>query len=156
MSSNNLEEQILEYVGGAQNVELLTNCATRLRFTLKDASIVDDKKIDALKGVLGTVPQGDKSYQIVIGGGVQDVCVKINNLIEKSKSSGSSGAAQSNDDVKAAERAKVKGKNKFVDAFFEFLSDSFRPIIGVLLGASLIIAILNLLKTFNVIGSEAD
>lgn len=153
MSKNDLASEILDGVGGASNVELLTNCATRLRFTLKDASIVDNKKVDSIKGVLGTVPQGDKSYQVVIGGGVQDVCEKINSLIEDKSSS---STKKSNDDIKAAEREKIKGKNKILDTFFEFLSDSFRPIIGVLLGASLIIAILNLMKTFNVISSEAD
>lgn len=47
---------------------------------------------------------------------------------------------RSDDDVKARERAKVRGRLPWLDNFFEFLSDSFRPIIGVLLGASLIIA----------------
>ena len=38
-------------------------------------------------------------------------------------------------------RAKARGKVAWVDAFFEYLSDSFRPLLGVLLGGSLIIAI---------------
>ncbi len=48
----------------------------------------------------------------------------------------------------------MKGKNRYVDAFFDFLSDSFRPIIGVLLGASLIIAIVNVLIACKVIPND--
>ena len=38
-------EKILERVGGKNNVEELVHCMTRLRFTLKDESIVDDELI---------------------------------------------------------------------------------------------------------------
>ena len=107
---------------------------------------------------MGVVPQGNEAYQVVIGGAVADVFQEINSLIEGKSSSdqGNQSNNISNDDVKAAQRAKVKGKSKFVDSFFEFLSDSFRPIIGVLLGASLIIAIVNLLISFNVIADASD
>ncbi len=86
------------------------------------------------------VPQSGDRYQIVIGGAVQSVFNEINNL-----PSMKSGAAASNDDVKAAARAKARGKNAIVDAFFEYLSDSFRPLLPVLLGASLILAFLAVL-----------
>lgn len=160
MAESNTAQQILEEVGGRENVVMLTHCATRLRFSLKDATIIDDKKVDAIPGVLGVVPQGKESYQIVIGGGVADVYEDINALLEKKGSSKTSSAQPkkelSDAEVKAAERAKIKGKSKFADKFFEFLSDSFRPIIGVLLGASLIIAFLNLLISFGVINHESD
>ena len=55
------------------------------------------------------------------------------------------------DSVKAAARAKSKGKLPWMDAFFEYLSDSFRPILGVLLGASLIIAFASVLDAFGVV-----
>ncbi len=49
--------------------------------------------------------------------------------------------APSDAEVKAAARAGgVRGKFHWVDSFFEYLADSFRPILGVLLGAPLIIA----------------
>lgn len=156
----NTAEQIIEEVGGKENIVMLTHCATRLRFTLKDATIIDDKKVDKIPGVLGVVPQGKEAYQIVIGGGVADVYEEINTLLEKKggakKSSSKPKEGLSDAEVKAAEREKIKGKNKVADKFFEFLSDSFRPIIGVLLGASLIIAFLNLLISFGVIKDASD
>lgn len=160
MAKSNTAEMILEEVGGKENVVMLTHCATRLRFSLKDATIIDDKKVDKIPGVLGVVPQGKEAYQIVIGGGVADVYEDINALLEKKggakKSSAKPKEGLSDAEVKAAEREKIKGKSKFADKFFEFLSDSFRPIIGVLLGASLIIAFLNLLISFGLIKDASD
>ena len=53
--------------------------------------------------------------------------------------------------MKAAERAKARGKFAWLDAFFEYLSDSFRPLLGVLLGGSLIIAIAAVLDAFHIV-----
>ena len=61
------------------------------------------------------------------------------------------GKGLSDADVKARERAKARGKVAWLDAFFEYLSDSFRPLLGVLLGASLIIAFAAVLDAFGVI-----
>lgn len=160
MSKQSPAEQILNEVGGKENVVMLTHCATRLRFTLKDATIIDEKKVDSIPGVLGVVPQGNEAFQIVIGGGVADVYEDINALLEKKGGSKSSASAPkkelSDAEVKAAERGKIKGKSRTADKFFEFLSDSFRPIIGVLLGASLVFAIINLLISFGVINDASD
>ena len=148
---SNTAQEILDAVGGPGNITHFTHCATRLRFELNDASIVDKDRVEAIDGVLGAVPQSGDRYQIVIGGAVQSVFNEINNL-----PSMKSGAAASNDDVKAAARAKARGKNAIVDAFFEYLSDSFRPLLPVLLGASLILAFLAVLEAFGVVDTHAD
>ena len=148
---SNTAQEILDAVGGPGNITHFTHCATRLRFELNDASIVDKDRVEAIDGVLGAVPQSGDRYQIVIGGAVQSVFNEINNL-----PSMKSGAAASNDDVKAAARAKARGKNALVDAFFEYLSDSFRPLLPVLLGASLILALLAVLDALHVVDTRAD
>ena len=51
--------------------------------------------------------------------------------------------------------AKARGKNALIDAFFEYLSDSFRPLLPVLLGASLILAALAVLEAFGVVDTHA-
>ena len=147
---SNTAQEILDAVGGPGNITHFTHCATRLRFELNDASIVDKDRVEAIDGVLGAVPQSGDRYQIVIGGAVQSVFNEINNL-----PSMKSGATASNDDVKAAARAKARGKNAIVDAFFEYLSDSFRPLLPVLLGASLILAFLAVLEAFGVVDTHA-
>ena len=149
-------EAILDAVGGAENIIHFTHCATRLRFELKDASGIDKATVEAIPGVMGAVPQSGDRYQIVIGGAVQSVYDEINNLPAMKSQGGSSGSGQSDADVKAAARAKARGKNALVDAFFEYLSDSFRPLLPVLLGASMIVAILAVLNTYGFIDSSAD
>ena len=148
---SNTAQEILDAVGGPGNITHFTHCATRLRFELRDASIIDKDRVEAIDGVLGAVPQSGDRYQIVIGGAVQSVFNEINNL-----PSMKSGATASNDDVKAAARAKARGKNALVDAFFEYLSDSFRPLLPVLLGASLILAFLAVLDSTGVVDTRAE
>ena len=101
---SNTAQEILDAVGGPDNIIHFTHCATRLRFELRDASVVDKDRVEAIDGVLGAVPQSGDRYQIVIGGAVQSVFNEINNL-----PSMKSGGAASNDDVKAAARAKARG-----------------------------------------------
>ena len=148
---SNTAQEILDAVGGPDNIIHFTHCATRLRFELRDASVVDKDTVENIDGVLGAVPQSGDRYQIVIGGAVQSVFNEINNL-----PSMKSGTAASNDDVKAAARAKARGKNALVDAFFEYLSDSFRPLLPVLLGASLILAFLAVLDALHIVDTRAE
>ena len=148
---SNTAQEILDAVGGPGNIIHFTHCATRLRFELRDASVVDKDTVENIDGVLGAVPQSGDRYQIVIGGAVQSVFNEINNL-----PSMKSGTAASNDDVKAAARAKARGKNALVDAFFEYLSDSFRPLLPVLLGASLILAFLAVLDALHIVDTRAE
>ncbi|MCK6161314.1 glucose PTS transporter subunit IIA [Corynebacterium simulans] len=143
-------EAILDGIGGAQNIASFTHCATRLRFQLNDASKADKEALDAIPKVLGAVPQGGSNYQVVIGGDVATVYDEINALPEMK------GGGASNADIKAAARSKAKGKVPFMDEFFEYLSDSFRPILGVLLGASLIIAFASILDAFGIVDFRAE
>ncbi|MEA5118283.1 MAG: glucose PTS transporter subunit IIA [Propionicimonas sp.] len=149
-------EQIVEHVGGAANIASLTHCATRLRFELVDAGKADQKALDKTPGVLGVVPQGGDRLQVVIGGAVQGVFTEIMNLPAMAGAKpAAAGGGQSDADVKAAARAKARGKNAWLDAYFEYLSNSFRPLLGVLLGASLVIAFAAILDAFGVVDFRA-
>lgn len=149
MESNTTDAaaQIVAKIGGPENILSLTHCATRLRFELADAGKVDTAGLDAIPEVLGAVPQSGDRYQVVIGGAVQTMFTQIMNL----PSMAAVNTGESDADVKARERAKARGKVAWLDAFFEYLSDSFRPLLGVLLGASLIIAFAAVLDAFGVI-----
>ncbi|WP_454299329.1 PTS transporter subunit EIIC [Salana multivorans] len=144
--------EIVKAVGGADNIVSLTHCATRLRFQLVDASGIDTAQVESIKGVMGAVPQAGERYQIIMGGAVQSAFNDINALPEMSSKKELSDA-----DLKAAARSGgVRGRFAWVDSFFEFLSDSFRPILGALLGASLFITFMALMSTLGVIGNWAD
>ena len=145
-------EEIVDKLGGPGNIVSLTHCATRLRFVLNDASLVDQTAVDAIPGVMGAVPQTGDRFQVVIGGAVQTTYSQIMNLPEMA---GIGKSQLSDADVKSAARGKARGKAAWVDSFFEYLSDSFRPLLGVLLGASLILAFAAVLDAFQIIDFRA-
>lgn len=147
-------EAILDGIGGAENITSFTHCATRLRFELADASKADKEALESIPKVMGAVPQGGRNYQVVIGGDVATVYDEINALPQMKNAGASTG--RSNDDVKAAARSKAKGKLPWMDTFFEYLSDSFRPILGVLLGASLVIAFAAVLDALGIVDFRAE
>ena len=140
-------EEIVDKLGGPSNIMSLTHCATRLRFELHDASNVDQAAVESIKGVMGAVPQSGDRFQVVIGGAVQTTFNEIMNLPSMS----GVGKGLTDADVKARERAKARGKSAWLDFFFEYLSDSFRPLLGVLLGSSLIIAIAAILDALHIV-----
>lgn len=145
-------EEIVQAVGGAANIVSLSHCATRLRFQLVNSSHVEVETVETIKGVMGAVPQSGNRFQVIMGGAVQTVYNEIQALPEMSSS-----AQLSDAELKAAAKAGgVRGRFAWVDSFFEFLSDSFRPILGALLGASLFITFMALMSTLGVIGNWAD
>lgn len=81
-----LAELIIKAVGGKSNVSMLQHCVTRLRFNLKDESIVDEDTINNASGIMGSQFKAGQ-YQVIIGGAVNDVydvvCEKLG--MEKEK-----------------------------------------------------------------------
>ena len=67
-----LANEILELVGTSANITHFTHCATRLRFNVKDKSLIQKEKIEELDGVVGSNWFGDQ-FQIIIGGQVGEV-----------------------------------------------------------------------------------
>ena len=141
---------ILAGIGGADNIASMTHCATRLRFELHDASLADKDRLEANPKVMGAVPQGGSHYQVIVGGDVATVYNAMNSLPEMASRN------VSDDELKNRQRDKAKGKVPWLDAFFEYLSDSFRPILGVLLGASLIIAFAAFLDAIGLVDFRAE
>lgn len=139
-------EFILDKVGGASNVASLTHCATRLRFQLHDQSKADQSALDSNTDVLGVVPQGSTGLQVVMGGGVANYYQEIVKLPGMGDKAGADDAAPK---TNKKDYGGVRGKYSWVDYSFEFLSDTFRPILWALLGASLIITMLVLADTFG-------
>ncbi len=68
----NLAKDIIENVGGKDNIRDLRHCITRVRFRLKDESKANDEVLKKTKGVLSIVKAGGE-YMVVIGEQVADV-----------------------------------------------------------------------------------
>lgn len=85
-----IAQDVLAAVGGKDNVTFVTHCITRLRFNLKDESVLNDEEIKKIDGVIG-VTRSAGQYQIIIGQNVPKVYVhiceiggfKVENVIEE-------------------------------------------------------------------------
>lgn len=71
-----LAEDLLNAVGGKENVNTVTHCMTRLRFVLKDDGKANEDEINKVQGVIKTVKAGGQT-QIVIGQGVDKVYEEV-------------------------------------------------------------------------------
>ena len=76
VDNKQIATDVLELVGGAENVSVATNCMTRLRLTLKDNNKVDVEKIKKVKGVLGCQFAGAQ-LQVIIGQNVPKVLAEF-------------------------------------------------------------------------------
>ena len=131
-----LAKEILNYVGGKDNVNSLTHCITRLRFKLKDESIAQDEALKNLEGVV-TVMKSAGQYQVVIGNQVQDVYEQLAPLLH----------AEQPQTVQDAE------KEKLLDRFVDIISGIFQPILGIMAACGMIKG-LNML--FTTLGLYAE
>ena len=81
MAKKNYEEmskQILDCVGGKENIRSFVHCLTRLRFNVRDKSLVKTDKVKEVKGVMGTQWSGEQ-FQVIIG---QDVSYVYNAICD--------------------------------------------------------------------------
>ena len=134
--------EILNVIGGKENIDSVALCATRLRLTLKDGSKAGNgESIKAIKGVLGLVVMGN-SYQIIIGPGVEVVYLEFLKIAEIK------GNEQR---VAGAQDAGMKQKLTFRRAIMkaiDFISGSFLPVLPVIVAGGLISAMLVCCTTF--------
>jgi len=116
-----LAESILENVGGAENVNGLTHCITRLRFKLKDEGKAQTDVLKDMDGIV-TVMQAGGQYQVVIGNHVGDVFEEIQ-AIGHFGGDGSNGP---------------KEKIKPFDAVLDGMSGIFQPFLAILTAGGMI------------------
>lgn len=140
MKFNELAKKIIEAVGGTDNIEQVWNCTTRLRFNLVDHSIVDDGKVQAIKGVLGTQDKKNQ-YQIIIGNDVAEVYKEVEKLV---------GNHAPQETVKKSK----KGVNP-VNEVLEVISGIFTPILPAIIGAGMMKCILTVLSLANLVKMDS-
>ena len=74
-----MAEQILQAVGGKENVQSITHCITRLRFRLKDKTAVKEDEIGKIDGVMGCQYSGEQ-FQVIVGTSVGKVYSIVSDL----------------------------------------------------------------------------
>jgi len=124
-------EKILEFVGGKENIQNFTHCATRLRFNIDDEKIVKQTELSNLKEVLGVVNKGGQ-LQIIIGPSVEKLYHEMTQLV---------GVANKNIDVSIESKKETKKSN--FDKVLAYISGAIQPTLAVIIGAGMINAILS-------------
>lgn len=135
---NRSARQIVDAVGGAENIAAATHCVTRLRFALIDESKVDQKALDQIDVVKGSF-SANGQFQVVIGQGtvnkVYEELVKETGIGESSK-----------DEVKKASEKNMNPLQRAVKT----LADIFIPILPAIVTAGLLMGINNILTASDI------
>lgn len=140
-------QELVAAVGGKENIVSVTNCMTRLRFVLKDESIVNDDEVKKIKGVMGVVHNGGQ-YQIPIGTYVSDLRPEVDKLV------GSGTSVNKAEDGKAvAESMRVVKKDSLFNRFFKTISGCILPSIGPMAAGGIIKGVLTILTTVGILAS---
>ncbi|ROS13633.1 PTS system beta-glucoside-specific IIA component (Glc family) /PTS system beta-glucoside-specific IIB component (Glc family) /PTS system beta-glucoside-specific IIC component (Glc family) [Raoultella sp. BIGb0399] len=141
MNYNETAEKILHAVGGAENIRMLTHCATRLRMEFNDRAQVNDAQIGTIPGVISVVEKGGQ-FQIVIGNEVQQVYRLLNKALPEKKNPAGGD-----------KNAKPAG---IVARIISVISTTFTPVIPAITGAGMIKALLAILKLTGAISETSS
>lgn len=137
MKDEELAQQILEKVGGRENVVSAKHCATRLRVVVADRELIDSEGVEALDDVKGSFFNSGQ-YQVILGTGlVNRVYTEFEKLV-----------GETTGDAKTEQ---VAYGNKFQRAVRVF-ADVFVPIIPVLVATGLFMGLRGLLTQDAVLG----
>lgn len=132
-------ERVIQELGGKGNIEGVTHCVTRLRFVLKDESVVDDERVKKIKGVLGIMKKGGQ-YQVIIGNEVS-TCYK-----EVVRIGGFSSDVKVNEN-KPKEKLTPKS---VVNGILDAISGSISPILPAIIGGGMIKLLCSILGLIGV------
>ena len=120
---------VLAAVGGKENVNSALHCMTRLRFTLKDESVVNDDTVKNIPGVLGVAKTGGQ-YQVIIGTNVPEVYNEVVKL-------GVAAGGEVDENLDADVTAKKLTPKEIGNNILNYLSGSVVPLIPVLIAGGL-------------------
>ncbi|MDO4555013.1 MAG: beta-glucoside-specific PTS transporter subunit IIABC [Lachnospiraceae bacterium] len=138
----NTARELIQSLGGEKNVVTLTHCMTRLRFVLKDESIVDVKEVENITGVMGTMKKGGQ-FQVIIGNNVAKCYSEIMKIANIST---------------GEEKVEAAPKQNVVNTVIDFIAGCMTPMIPAIIAGGLIKVILIVLgpTLFGVLAAEGD
>ncbi|MDQ9148305.1 beta-glucoside-specific PTS transporter subunit IIABC [Bacillus velezensis] len=140
MDYHKISKEILQLVGGEENVQSVIHCMTRLRFNLYDNAKADRSGLEQMEGVMGTNISGGQ-FQIIIGNHVPKV---YQALMESSGLSDESANKTS------------KQKKNVLSAVFDVISGVFTPILPAIAGAGMIKGLVALAVTFGWLSEKSQ
>jgi len=126
-------KDLLDAIGGKENVTAVSHCATRMRFVLGDDKKANVKAIEAIPVVKGTFTNAGQ-FQVIIG---NDVPIFYNDFTAISGIEGVS---------KEAAKSAAKSKQNPLQRVMATLAEIFTPIIPALIVGGLILGFRNVLE----------
>lgn len=130
---------IIKNVGGESNINNVWHCMTRLRFDLKDETMVNYDNLEKDTNIVGTKYQSDQ-LQIVIGTDVENYFTEIANILH----------------IDSGEENENKEKKGFISLFMDTVSGVFGPIVPAIAGAGMIKGLMAGLVALEVISNQTD
>ncbi|WP_138417496.1 PTS system trehalose-specific EIIBC component [Aquibacillus sediminis] len=126
-------KQLLERIGGSENISVVTHCATRMRFVLHDTDKADSDKIEEIDLVKGTFTNAGQ-FQVIIGNEVSSFYNEFTKLAGV-------GDTASKDEAKEA----AKQNMNIIQRLISHLADIFTPLIPALVVGGLILGFRNII-----------
>jgi len=155
-----LLRDILQAVGGAQNIAACGHCMTRLRLTLNQPEQVDLARLKSLPGVLGVI-DSEAQLQVVLGPGkAQTAAEGMQSLLAPGHTTlASQGETPELSQLAAQQKQQLKAKQtRGVHQFLSRFATIFTPLIPGFIGAGLLLGIATLIEQslhLNVPGDHA-
>lgn len=122
MDIHKTAKDILEHIGGKENVKDVTHCFTRLRFVLKDESKADKQVVEHIEGVIQVVISGGQ-FQVVLGSKAAKVYEAILPMVDLDNSSNYN---------------RNNAKGNFLNSILQTVSKVFTPLIPAIAASGLI------------------
>ncbi|RXA63062.1 PTS beta-glucoside transporter subunit IIABC [Enterococcus casseliflavus] len=136
-----MAKNILEKIGGAENVRNMTHCATRLRLTLHDTAKADDQAVENIDGVINVINKAGQ-YQLLIGTEVGKLYDEFEPLIKGNESSGSPTTEE-------------QASGSIISNIFSAVSAIFAPLLPVLAGSGILRGLLILFVQLGIISEDS-
>jgi len=134
-------KEIIEKIGGVNNVSSVIHCMTRLRFTLKDQSIVKDEEVKKIKGVMGVMKKGGQ-YQIIIGNEVSKCYKEVLKLGNFSDSANNTEGSNE--------------KQNIITKVLDVVSGSMSATMPAIIGAGMVKVLVVLLTTIGLLSNTSQ
>ena len=140
MNLEKTAKEIVDVLGGSDNIVHLTHCMTRLRFNLKDESKADLEALKTVEGVMG-VATGGGVLQVIVGTDVDRVYKEISDKYVKI-------------DEEASPLTEEEKKNPVMKAL-DLFSATLSPLIPAIMGAGFISIVLALLNQLHILTPDS-
>lgn len=136
-----MAKNILEKIGGAENVRNMTHCATRLRLTLHDTAKADDHSVENIDGVINVINKAGQ-YQLLIGTEVGKLYDEFEPLVK-------------GDEISGSPTTEEQASGSIISNVFSAVSAIFAPLLPVLAGSGILRGLLILFVQLGLISEDS-